>query len=297
MTDQIQIKDLLLRTIIGINDEERRNRQDVLINMTLFADTRAAGVSDDIADSVNYKTITKRVIALVENSSFYLVEKMVAEIADLCLENPQVERVRVSVEKPGALRFARSVGVTIEEAGMVSDNTPTNLAYLSLGSNIEPEHNLPEAVAQLTRFGQIKAASSVWQTAAVGFSDQPDFLNAAVLLETALSAEDLRQQAIAEIENCLGRVRTENKNGPRPIDIDIILFNHDVLTLGQRRIPDPELLERAFVAIPMAEIAPDYVHPEANVTLEEIAHQFNPATEAITRRDDVELLEQDDLDK
>ena len=114
MTDQIEIRDLLLRTIIGINEDERRKKQDVLINLTLFADTRAAGSSDDIADAVNYKTITKRIIALVENSSFFLVEKMVVEIAGLCLEDPRVERARVSVEKPGALRFARSVGVTIE---------------------------------------------------------------------------------------------------------------------------------------------------------------------------------------
>ena len=116
MTDQIQIKDLQLRTIIGINDEERRNRQDVLINLILFADTRRAGLSDDINDAVNYRTITKRIIALVEESRFYLVEKMAAEIADLCLEYTQVERVRVSLEKPGALLFARSVGITIERS-------------------------------------------------------------------------------------------------------------------------------------------------------------------------------------
>jgi dihydroneopterin aldolase/D-erythro-7,8-dihydroneopterin triphosphate epimerase len=114
MTDQIKIQDLLLRTIIGINEEERRNRQDVLINITLDADMRPAGQSDDIADAVNYRTITKRVIQLVENSQFYLVEKMAAEIADICLRDPRVERAQVSVEKPGALRFARSVGVTIE---------------------------------------------------------------------------------------------------------------------------------------------------------------------------------------
>jgi D-erythro-7,8-dihydroneopterin triphosphate epimerase len=114
MTDEIQIKDLLLRTIIGINDEERRNRQDVLINITLYADTRPAGASDDIGDAVNYRTITKRIIQLVEDSQFFLVEKMAAEIANICLEEPRVERARVSLEKPGALRFARSVGVTIE---------------------------------------------------------------------------------------------------------------------------------------------------------------------------------------
>ena len=116
MTDQIQIKDLLLRTIIGINEEERRNQQDVLINITLFANTRAAGASDDVEDAVNYRTITKRVIAMVESSRFFLVEKMAAEIASVCLDDPRVERVRVRVEKPGALRFARSVGVEIDRA-------------------------------------------------------------------------------------------------------------------------------------------------------------------------------------
>jgi FolB domain-containing protein len=116
MIDQIQIKDLHLRTIIGINDEERRNRQDVLINIILYADTRAAGRSDDISDAVNYRTITKEVIELVENSSFFLVEKMAAQIAAICLADPRVERTRVRVEKPGALRFARSVGVEIDRA-------------------------------------------------------------------------------------------------------------------------------------------------------------------------------------
>jgi len=116
MTDQIQIKDLLLRTIIGINEGERRAQQDVLINITLFADTRAAGASDHIDDAVNYRTITKHVIAMVESSRFFLVEKMAAEIASICLDDARVERVRVRVEKPGALRFARSVGVEIERA-------------------------------------------------------------------------------------------------------------------------------------------------------------------------------------
>ncbi|MBN1934920.1 MAG: dihydroneopterin aldolase [Anaerolineae bacterium] len=114
MLDQIQIHDLLLRTIIGINDEERRNKQDVLINITLWADTHAAGESDAIDDAVNYRTIAKRVIALVEGSQFFLVEKMAAEIVAICLDDPRVERARVRVEKPGALRFARSVGVEIE---------------------------------------------------------------------------------------------------------------------------------------------------------------------------------------
>jgi D-erythro-7,8-dihydroneopterin triphosphate epimerase len=113
MADQIQIKDLQLRTIIGINEEERRDRQDVVINIVLCADTRAAGASDDIDDAVNYRTITKRVIRLVEESQFCLVERLAAEIAAICLQDPRVESASVRVEKPGALRFARSVGVEI----------------------------------------------------------------------------------------------------------------------------------------------------------------------------------------
>jgi dihydroneopterin aldolase/D-erythro-7,8-dihydroneopterin triphosphate epimerase len=114
VTDEIHIRDLHLRTIIGINEEERCDPQDVLINVVFYTDTHAAGRSDDINDALNYRTLTKRIIKLVEGSQFYLVEKLAGEIARLCLEDRRVERVRVSVEKPGALRFARSVGVVIE---------------------------------------------------------------------------------------------------------------------------------------------------------------------------------------
>jgi dihydroneopterin aldolase/D-erythro-7,8-dihydroneopterin triphosphate epimerase len=114
MKDQIQIKDLHLRTIIGITEEERRDRQDVLINLVLYTDTRAAGRSDHIDDAVNYRTVAKRVIKLVEESRFCLVEKMATAIAAICLEaDSRIQAVSVQVEKPGALRFARSVGVQI----------------------------------------------------------------------------------------------------------------------------------------------------------------------------------------
>jgi len=165
-----------------------------------------------------------------------------------------------------------------------------NLAYLSLGSNIEPERNLAAAVGRLGHWGCIQAVSTVWESAPLGFADQPNFLNAALLLETGLSAQGLRQEAISSIETALGRVRTANKNAPRTIDIDIMLFNHDVLQVGQRRIPSPEVLERPFVAIPLAEIAPDYVHPEIGQTLRQIAGRFDPATAGMRRRDDVHLL-------
>jgi FolB domain-containing protein len=118
-SDQIEIKDLLLRGIIGINDWEREKKQDILINITLFGDLAPAGESDRIEDTMNYRTLTKDVIEHVETVGRFTVEALAADVARMCLETPGVERVRVRVEKPGALRFARSVGVCIERS--VSD--------------------------------------------------------------------------------------------------------------------------------------------------------------------------------
>lgn len=114
MSDQILIKDLLVRGIIGIHDWEREKKQDILINIVLDADCRPAGISDDFRDAVDYRAVTKRVLALVEGSSFFLVEKLAEEIAGICLEDQRVQRARVRVEKPGAVRFSQSVGVEVE---------------------------------------------------------------------------------------------------------------------------------------------------------------------------------------
>ena len=112
--DKIIIRDLLLRGIIGINPDERTKKQDILLNLVLFSDIRQAAASDDIADATNYKAITKRVIEYVEASEHMLVERLVTEVARLVIVEFGVESVQVRVEKPTALRFARSVGIEIE---------------------------------------------------------------------------------------------------------------------------------------------------------------------------------------
>ena len=114
MKDEILIRGLLLRAIIGINDDERDNKQDVRITLTLTADTRRAAASERIEDAVNYRTITKEIIDFVENSEYLLLERLTSEVARLCLKFEGVEKVRVTVEKPTALRYAESVGITIE---------------------------------------------------------------------------------------------------------------------------------------------------------------------------------------
>lgn len=160
----------------------------------------------------------------------------------------------------------------------VNSAGPLNRAFLCLGSNIQPEVHLPAAVSWIAELGRVAGCSQVWESAAVGDRNQPDFCNAAVLLETSLTAESLCAPGgpLRQIESALGRRRDPlNKNASRTIDLDLVLFNEDCLRLLHREIPDPDILTRPFVAVPLAEIAPDYVHPATGRTLREIADELS----------------------
>jgi len=111
--DRIQIEDLVVRTIIGIYDRERNRCQDVVVNITLWTDITAAARSDDIEQAVDYRSLTKNVIKHVEESRCMLLERLVEEISELVLEDAAIVATSVKVEKPGALRFSRSVGIEI----------------------------------------------------------------------------------------------------------------------------------------------------------------------------------------
>lgn len=112
--DRIVIRDLLVRGIVGINPDERENEQDILVNVTLWADTRAAAASDDIADAVNYRTIAKAIISHIRSGGPFLVERLAAELLAICFtSDSRIAEAEIALEKPGAVRFARSVGVVV----------------------------------------------------------------------------------------------------------------------------------------------------------------------------------------
>lgn len=111
--DRILIEGLSARCIIGVNNDERTERQDVVIDIDLYTDMSVPGRTDDIRDAVNYKEVKKKVLGLVESSRFFLIEALAEAISRACLEDEAVEKVRVRVDKPLALRFARTVGVEI----------------------------------------------------------------------------------------------------------------------------------------------------------------------------------------
>ncbi|MCH7610650.1 MAG: 2-amino-4-hydroxy-6-hydroxymethyldihydropteridine diphosphokinase [Chloroflexi bacterium] len=145
---------------------------------------------------------------------------------------------------------------------------PTEPAFIALGSNIQPEIHLPEAISQLLSLGHIQAISRAYQSRPVGGRKQPDYLNAAVLIRVPEEPGHVRTQ-LQEIETALGRVRTEDKYASRTIDLDLVLFGDRVDP--EFPLPDPELLTREHLAVPLAEIAPDFCHPITGEALETIA--------------------------
>ncbi|MBZ0110942.1 MAG: dihydroneopterin aldolase [Thermoanaerobaculia bacterium] len=117
------VRNLLVRGILGINPDERTSRQDILINLEIFTDISAAAASDSIEDSLNYRSLTKAVIDHVESAQDLLVERLVTDVANLILREFPAQAVRVRIEKPGALRFAESVGIETYRTASSSTDT------------------------------------------------------------------------------------------------------------------------------------------------------------------------------
>ena len=159
-------------------------------------------------------------------------------------------------------------------------------AFVLLGSNLDPESNLPRAVAGLARLGQIRRVSRVYQSSPVARPDQPDFLNAAVLLETEHDPPAL-QRALRRLESELGRVRGRDKHEARTIDLDLCLFGSRIES-GSVTLPDPDLLEHAYTAAPIAELDPDFRHPVTGEPMGDIARRLRKGAD-LTRRDDIHL--------
>ncbi len=160
----------------------------------------------------------------------------------------------------------------------------TNIIYLSIGSNTNATHNLREIVRKLRERVTVVSVSAVYEGKDEGGGDLV-YWNAALCVETTLSPASLKRGVLQPVENLLGRTRDTSAV---TADVDIVLVNEEVLTYDGRSIPDADVLTAAHVAVPLADIAPDYVHPVNGRTLEAIAADL-AATGTVTRRDDISL--------
>lgn len=157
-------------------------------------------------------------------------------------------------------------------------------ALIALGSNIDPERNLPAAAARLAAHPDLRvlAASGVYESPSLGRPGDPRFHNAALAVETVLEPPALRAE-LRRIEAEMGRVRGEDRYAPRPIDLDLAVYERFAGEVEGTVVPDPEIPRRAFLALPLAEVAPGWWDPALGRSLAEIAAGFDPDREGVRR--------------
>jgi 2-amino-4-hydroxy-6-hydroxymethyldihydropteridine diphosphokinase len=331
--DRVFIEGLEVSATIGCHPWERRGPRPLVVDLELAHDNRPAAASDALADAVDYEAVALRIAALAAESDCELLETFAERCAQALLREFGAEWLRLRIGKPGAVRGARTAGVSIERgradlhgaggagvsaagarAGSSARDTatgasethaatartaapsvdvdalaarlaqlpggmqrrratdrrprPRSRAYLSLGSNLEPEANLAAAVAALrARFGDV-VVSPVYSSPADGF-DGPDFLNAIIGIDSDIHPFALDEWLHA-LEEAHGRDARDADYSNRPLDIDIIYFGELVLDgPGDFQLPRPEL-HHAFVLKPLADIAPDFVDPIRNKTLAQL---------------------------
>lgn len=249
--DRILINDLLTRCIIGVNPEERRDKQDVVINITLGIDLRRPAQTDDLYDTVDYSALKKRIIRMVENSTYHLLEALTTHIIDYCFAEPTIQQVRVTVEKPTALRFARSVGVEITRERTERE---FSRAFIGVGANINPEPAIRAALQLLRRYLSISNISTFYRTPPIAEIAQADYYNGVLKVSTDLLPETLKFAVLQRIEDELGRQRGSDKNAARVIDLDLLLHGTTVTQSEFLTLPHPDILRRAFITEALCEL-------------------------------------------
>jgi 2-amino-4-hydroxy-6-hydroxymethyldihydropteridine diphosphokinase len=164
-------------------------------------------------------------------------------------------------------------------------------AFIAVGSNVAPERNIPEALEQLQSRTRVMDCSTFYRTPPLNRPDQPTFVNGVWKIETAMLPRALKFDLLRPIEARLGRVRSKDKDAPRPIDLDIVLYGAWVVGEEDLRIPDPDLYSRAFLAWPLYELAPDRILPDSGRKIRCLARSM-PKETMILAADITRLLKE-----
>ena len=264
--DQIQIKDLEVYCHHGVLKEENVLGQKFLVSLNLFTDTRKAGKTDDLSFSIDYAKVSHFVDAKMKETDYQLIEAVAEHLAEeILMEFPLVEKIQVTIKKPWApiLLPLDTVSVSIERGW--------KQVYLSVGSNMgDKKANIMQAIESLQKDSKIRRlqVSELIETKPYGYTEQDNFLNGAIGLETLYSPEELLER-LHEIEAEGKRERVIHW-GPRTIDLDIILYGDEIIQKEDLIIPHKEMHKRDFVLQPLAEIAPWAIHPILHCSITEL---------------------------
>lgn len=269
--DQIEIEDLEVFANHGVFPEENTLGQKVLISAVLYTETRRAGRTDDLTDSIHYGRVSAFIESYLRNNTFRLLERAAESLAEeLLLTVPGLFGIRLKIKKPWA-----PIGLPLKTVS-VEIERKWHTAYIALGSNMgDRTKYLTDAVEALggIRGCTVKKVSGFLETPPYGVADQDDFLNGCLELETLLYPEELLEQ-LHRIEKDAGRER-KKRWGPRTLDLDIIFYDDLVCQSKDLCIPHVDMHRRKFVLEPLCEIAPYKRHPVYGKTVAEMLENLD----------------------
>lgn len=277
--DQIIIENLETFGYHGVFEEEAFLGQKFIVSARLYLDTRKAGKTDDLKESLDYGEVCQMIKKIVETKRFMLIERLAEEIAErLLLTFSKIDHVQIIVKKPWA-----PVQVSLDTVS-VSIERGWHKVYLSIGSNLgDKEGYLDFAIDRLNSLVDTKvtAVSDYLETKPYGEVEQDDFLNGALEIETLKTPQELLK-ATMEIEKEAHRERVVHW-GPRTLDIDILFYDNAVIVEENLKIPHMEIPKREFVLEPLCGIAPYLIHPVLHKSvatmLEELKSSFKQQNE------------------
>lgn len=246
----------------GVHSEEKEQGQEFVLDISCLVSDESACIGDCVGQTVSYSAVTKKATEVFTSKKRDLIEAAANDVAEAVLSAfPLVDEIEVTVKKPRApvkAEFDYMAVAVRRKRIYTADDRPTKRAYLALGSNIgDGEKNIRNAYAALEKVPGVKITkrSNFYVTAPWGYTEQADFTNACCEIETSLTPETLLGACLG-IEAGMNRVR-EFKNGPRIIDIDLILFEGESRNTDELKLPHPFFAERAFVLRPLLDVSDD----------------------------------------
>ena len=264
--DRICIDELKIFAHHGVFEHENLNGQNFYVNAVLYVDTENAGITDNLKYSVDYGSVCGLIKKIMTENTYRLIETAAQTVAASILRNYKlVNSVDIEIRKPEApidMEFG-SVSVKIHRSW--------HTALIALGSNIgDSRMYIEEAVNKLRENDYIKDVkqSELIITKPYGYTNQDDFLNGAVICQTLYSPHKLLE-FMQSVENDAGRVRDIHW-GPRTLDLDLIMYDNEIINDPDLTVPHPDMQNRLFVLEPAAELAPNYRHPVIGLTLSQL---------------------------
>jgi dihydroneopterin aldolase / 2-amino-4-hydroxy-6-hydroxymethyldihydropteridine diphosphokinase len=263
VNDAIELCGLQLLTTVGVLPHEREAPQPLLVDLRLFVDLNAAGQSDALGDTINYGEVCDTIARVADEVDDLLLERLAERLTAALLCDPLLERVELSVKKlrPPVPHLLETSGVRITRARGRLTPPESHLAYLSIGSNLGDRCGF---LRHAVDFLRPSAVSQVYETAPVGGPEQGPFLNMVLAVETQLDPYALLRRC-QRVERAANRKRMVHW-GPRTLDVDIIFYDDFHIVSPELTLPHPRTFERRFVLAPLAELAPERLPTDWEIT-------------------------------